>query len=266
MSSVNKLILQLGNFQTRAAARQELVMLGKEAVSALIAALKNPVEGIRWSAAKTLGDIGDATAIDPLIELLANSGMASTAAESLQQITGNNFGTDAAAWQHWRKTGEAPGQTGGATPTFAVGVPDEMISGAKLSDDEIIGRLLQGLTGVKQRKLASGVQLEVPLEGGRKQNLALTFDSTDGEGRRLVCVYTECGPAHPTKYDTVFRYNLTLPYGSVAVRDIEGQPTFVMMFTTPRESLDIAVLRRALLAIAKQADALEYELTRKDVI
>ena len=29
---------------------------------------------------------------------------------------------------------------------------------------------------------------------------------------------------------------------------------------------DIAVLRRALLSIAKQADALEYELTRKDII
>jgi hypothetical protein len=266
MSDVKQLIQRLGNFQTRAAARQELVLLGKEAVAPLIAALKHPNEGVRWSAAKTLGEIGDAAAVDALIEVLGNPNLAPTAAESLQAITGKNFGTNFAAWQHWRQTGEDPPPSAGLTPTYAAGEPDEAVSAEGLTDEQVIQRLVQGLPRARAHPIQGGTQIEIPLEGGRRQNLAVTFDSKDAEGRPLVCIYTECGPAHPTKYDTVFRYNLTLPYGSVAVRDVDGHPTFVMMYTTPRQSLDIAVLRRALMAIAKQADALEYELTRKDVI
>jgi hypothetical protein len=266
MSDVRQLIQRLGNFQTRAAARQELVLLGKEAVAPLIAALKHPNEGVRWSAAKTLGEIGDAAAVDALIEALGNVSLASTAAESLQAITGKNFGTDAAAWRHWRQTGEETPPNAGITSTFAAAEPEENVSAEGLSNEEIIQHVLHGIARAKSHPIPGGAQVEIPLEGGRRQNLAITFDSKDADGKPLVCIYTECGPAHPTKYDTVFRYNLSLPYGSVAVRDVDGHPMFVMMHTTPRQSLDIAVLRRAVLAIAKQADALEYELTRKDVI
>ncbi len=241
-------------------------MLGSESVAPLIAALKHPSEGVRWSAAKTLGEIGDAAAVDALIALLDNTSLAPTAAESLQAITGKILGTDAAAWNHWRKTGEEPPPSTGYISTYAAGATEENMSAEGLSDEQIVRRVLRELPRAKAHPIQGGAQVEILLEGGRRQNLAVTFDSKDAEGRPLVCVYTECGPAHPTKYDTVFRYNLSLPYGSVAVRDVDGHPMFVMMHTTPRQSLDIAVLRRALLAIAKQADALEYELTRKDVI
>jgi hypothetical protein len=265
MADIDKLILQLVNFQTRAAARRELAALGKEAVPALMKALKNPNEGIRWSAAKTLGEIGDAAATDALVESLADANLTSTAAESLERITGKKLGVDPQAWRHWRQTGEET-HTASATPSFAAGAIEEIVSAVTLSDDDVVSRLVTGMASVASQRRNGAWELCVQLEQGRKQHLALTFDSKDAEGKRLVCVYTECGPAHVSKYDTVFRYNLMLPYGHVAVRDIDGQPTFVMMFTTPRETLDIAVLRRALLAIAKQADALEYELTRKDII
>jgi hypothetical protein len=266
MSDVKQLIQRLANFQTRAAARQELVLMGKEAVPALIAALKHPNEGVRWSAAKTLGEIGDESAVDALIEALGMPSLAPTAAESLQAITGKSFGTSSDAWRRWRQTGEEPESTAGLTPSYAAGDVEENVSAEGLSDEEIVRRVLRGLPNARAHPISGGTQVEIPLEGGRRQNLVITFDSRDAEGKPLVCVYTECGPAHPTKYDTVFRYNLSLPYGSVAVRDVDGHPMFVMMHTTARQSLDIAVLRRALLAIAKQADALEYELTRKDVI
>ena len=55
----------------RKKARISLVALGKQAVPSLIQALQNSkLDHLRWEAAKTLGAIGDAKAIPPLVKAL----------------------------------------------------------------------------------------------------------------------------------------------------------------------------------------------------
>jgi len=56
---------------TRTKARKSLIALGKPAVPSLIGTLQNSkLDHLRWEAAKTLGAIGDAKAIPPLVKAL----------------------------------------------------------------------------------------------------------------------------------------------------------------------------------------------------
>jgi HEAT repeat protein len=56
----------------RQEARLELVQTGEPAVSALIAALQDPSEQMRWEAAKALSEIGDPYAVPALISALGD--------------------------------------------------------------------------------------------------------------------------------------------------------------------------------------------------
>ncbi len=71
----------------RQKAREELVALGKPAVSFLIQALQNSrLDQVRWEAAKALGSISDTRSIPPLVKALEdnNSDVAWVAADSLK--------------------------------------------------------------------------------------------------------------------------------------------------------------------------------------
>lgn len=69
----------------REKAREELVNIGRSAVTALAAALKSSPERVRWEAAKTLTGIGDPAAVPTLIDALEDEsfGVRWLAAEGL---------------------------------------------------------------------------------------------------------------------------------------------------------------------------------------
>jgi HEAT repeat protein len=69
----------------REKAREKLVDIGKPAVVALTAALKNSHEQVRWEAAKALTEIGDPAAVPTLVQALEDSsfGVRWLAAEGL---------------------------------------------------------------------------------------------------------------------------------------------------------------------------------------
>jgi len=58
--------------EVRQAARHNLAQTGSAAVPALISALNDSSETLRWEAAKTLWEIRDPAAVDPLIKILAD--------------------------------------------------------------------------------------------------------------------------------------------------------------------------------------------------
>jgi HEAT repeat protein len=66
-------------------AREELVDIGRAAVPALVEALHDPDEHVRWEAAKALGEISDSSAAPALVEALLdpNFGVRWLAAEGL---------------------------------------------------------------------------------------------------------------------------------------------------------------------------------------
>ena len=74
----------------------------------LLGLLNAPMQQVRMTAAMMLGEMKDAQSIDPLITALVQSdgkqdAFSTAIVRSLQLITGQKFGNDAAKWRAWRK-------------------------------------------------------------------------------------------------------------------------------------------------------------------
>ena len=72
---VNSLIecLKSTNAVSRSHARHHLLAIGHSAVPALVKLLTDPVQHVRWEAAKVLGGIADVAAVPALIDALGDS-------------------------------------------------------------------------------------------------------------------------------------------------------------------------------------------------
>ncbi|MFO0946839.1 MAG: hypothetical protein U1D30_12985 [Planctomycetota bacterium] len=88
---------------------------------------------------------------------------------------------------------------------------------------------------------------------------------TDSEQHRIVSFWTPCAPASPEHYRTVLDLNGRLPYGAFSVREVAGKAYFVMVENHPRDTIDAAEIRAAVLHLAEWADYLEQRLTGRDV-
>jgi HEAT repeat protein len=84
---IRSLIADLGTYHAQHA-RQSLMRIGKAAVPALVRALADQREQVRWEAAKALSEIADPRALPALVAALSdrNSGVSWLAAEGLIAI------------------------------------------------------------------------------------------------------------------------------------------------------------------------------------
>lgn len=194
---IEVLVNELSDFRTRSRARIRLVMIGTAAVPALARALSSPVEGVGWSAAKTLGDIGGDEAIEALIGGLGVPSVKDVALEALRRVTGRDLGDNADAWRKSLVSG------GTAAPAAATA-------------DEDLARSLTG-DRISVEKSGTGYTFSVQLGGGRRQKVDMLLSLKDADGSQLVAFYTECGPATPDKYEWALKTNLKVPFGSIAV-------------------------------------------------
>ncbi|MEK7468190.1 MAG: HEAT repeat domain-containing protein [Planctomycetota bacterium] len=66
----------------------------------------DPEASVRRAAARALGKLSDASAVDPLLAAFDDRdlGVQELAAESLRALTGQKFGRDAEAWRTWAST------------------------------------------------------------------------------------------------------------------------------------------------------------------
>lgn len=231
-AGIRLLVAQLADFSTRARARTQLLLAGQAAVPALMDALESPVEGVAWSAAKTLGEIGHTAAVDALKSAMARPALKEVAAEALQRITGSQAaGTDAAQ------------------------------AGA-LADEDFARALARGRTTVE--KTHTGFSFVVRLANGRKQKVDMTLSLRDSDGSPLVALYTECGAATPDRYEWALKTNLKIPFGAFALRDTAQGTRFVMVDAYLREAATQQQLVRAIEMLAKRADALEETISGSD--
>ncbi len=84
-------------------------------------------------------------------------------------------------------------------------------------------------------------------------------------GERLLSIFSVCGPAEPKHYEFALRLNDSLSYGSLSVRNVGGQPMFVMNRTFARDHVCSADIRAAMLEIARRSDRVEEKLTNADL-
>jgi eukaryotic-like serine/threonine-protein kinase len=82
---------------------------------------------------------------------------------------------------------------------------------------------------------------------------------------RLLLLYSTCCPATPDYYEQALRQNAIIMHGSLAVRDIDGQPMFVIINAYPRSTVAPEEIRRSVVAIATYADRVEQLLTGEDL-
>jgi serine/threonine-protein kinase len=102
------------------------------------------------------------------------------------------------------------------------------------------------------------------LPGDRLQEVYLEV-SQPSAGERLLSVFSVCGPADPKHYEFALRMNEKLTYGSLSVRNVNGQPMFVMNRTFARDHVCAADIRAAVLEIARRSDRVEQLLSNVDL-
>ncbi len=103
-----------------------------------------------------------------------------------------------------------------------------------------------------------------PLPHDRLQEVYV--DASQGpSGERLLSVFSVCGPAEPKHFEFALRLNDRLSYGSLSVRNVNGEPMFVMNRTFSRDHVCAADIRAAMLEIARRSDRVEEQLTNADL-
>jgi serine/threonine-protein kinase len=85
------------------------------------------------------------------------------------------------------------------------------------------------------------------------------------QGDRLLSIFSVCGPADPRHFEFALKLNAKLTYGSLSIRNVNGQPMFVMTRSYPRDHVNAADIRAALLEIARRGDKVEEQLFHVDL-
>lgn len=252
-----ELVQQLEEPWSRRTARKKLVAAG--AVEPLLQCLGSKNESVVWAAIQSLGELKAKEAVEPLIDLLERGTLTLDVAQTLTMITGEYLGADAGKWRQWM---------GGPTPNQqeagkqATGGPAAVAS-AKMSLVECV-RKTGDYLGVKPTGSGKSYQFKLSVNGNRTQKVAVYFGREDDDGDELVVIYSVCGPAKPKYYESVLRKNLTIPTGAFGLRDINGQPNFVMVDTMLAVSVTPSALAKHIENIATRADKVEKGLTGED--
>lgn len=103
----------------------------------------------------------------------------------------------------------------------------------------------------------------VALPRGRRQKVVIAPSESSTPFRQLQ-VFSVSGPASPDHYELALRRNASQPTGSIAVRDVNGKPHFVVVENYSRAKVTPDELCRSVRHIAKHADEVEDFLTGDD--
>ena len=110
----------------------------------------------------------------------------------------------------------------------------------------------------------NGFRVHLKLPGQRSQSVFLE-NSDHNAGERLLLIYSVCCEAQTEFYESALRLNSEVLHGGLSIRDIDGQPSFVMVDTFPRATVTSEAIRRSVIEVACRADHIEKLLTGKDV-
>lgn len=109
----------------------------------------------------------------------------------------------------------------------------------------------------------SQYRLSLTLPDGRQQILFIEpSDHTAAE--RLLLIYSVCCAAKPEFYEDALRINAEVSHGALSIRNVNGEPHFVMLDTYPRATVDVEEIRRSVIEVGFRADEVEKRLTGRD--
>jgi len=245
---IEALVQELRNFRTRSAAGRRLAAMGKDAAGPLLKALEEETqEGAKWAILNCLGEIGAEGAVPAIAPYLDRDDFRAVAHDALVKITGRDLGQVPQAWLRWIGAKEKEEEE--------IAAPR-----AALADEELVQQALEGAGATVQKEADDRYSVSLPIGKARRRQVTVVFGATDHEDSPIVIVYANCGEADAMHYEKVLRDNLRMPYGAVALRDIGGEPYFVMFNTILREGLSPTELRKSIMTVGERADRVQREL------
>ncbi|MBX6312805.1 MAG: serine/threonine protein kinase [Isosphaeraceae bacterium] len=135
---------------------------------------------------------------------------------------------------------------------------------AHLRDSEALIR--EGLVGLEGYIQGGRDQFRIllPVPGDRLQEVYVEACQSR-EGQRLVRIFSVCGPADPRHFEFALKLNTELTIGGLSIKEVNGQPMFVMTRTYAWAHVTPADIRAAILEIARRGDWVEQQLTQNDL-
>ncbi len=238
----------LRKFQTRATMIEAAIDEGEGCVEVILPLLHDRNESIRWSAIRILSEIGNERAIGPLVGVIERGKNSTAALNALCTISGENFGTDVKAWRKWML--EDPGLR--ATATDGV-LSDESLLAAAMEDLPVT------ISGEGEEYAAT-----VSLPEGRSQQVWIDFSKKDDDDQAIVQLCTPCGDAETPRYEWALKLNMAIPYGAVALAELDGKQCFAMVDAYLRATVDPEDIAKSVMSLAEQGDAIEKALAHDD--
>jgi len=122
---------------------------------------------------------------------------------------------------------------------------------------------IKGL-GADAARTKHGWRINLHLAEGRHQLVRVRFGKADVEGAPMVIVYSVCGPAKTDRYEWALNKNMVMPYAALAIHDVDGVASFVVVNSLLHADVSPEGLRKTITTIAQRADDVERILTGKD--
>jgi len=265
-TTIEVLISQLADFQTRHAARKEIEAMGEGVADCLLPLLTDSTlpENMRWSALSLFVAWKYAPATETILEVArTDRGLHSEAFRALERITGLEVGEDA---DEWEKALADPASY------VAQGAVEKLFEEVDEAEEEenagynLLRKAVGSVASEFRWEDEGYLYMRFELPGGRKQQMIATFLDTDPSGDPLTTIYTECGPANPQINELIEPRNLTVKHGQFVLDGDGDEQKVVMRQVMPTSRLTEDLAREILLSMATDADALENELTHADHI
>ncbi len=141
----------------------------------------------------------------------------------------------------------------------------QAVLGAAQDLDNLIFEAFNGLPNIHwERDHKARFRVVLSLRGDRTQTVYIE-NSEHTAGDRLLMIYSLCCQATPHFYEEALRLNALVHHGGISIRDIDGQPWFVMVDTYPRGTVSSEEIRRSVIELGSRADFVEERLTGKDM-
>lgn len=108
------------------------------------------------------------------------------------------------------------------------------------------------------------LEIDVRLEGNRRQRVWIEETASDLSATALVRIFSICAPVCEEYMRKALELNAEMPHGALAIQTLEDTPHFVVINSYPRATCDVEELRHSVRDVAAWADRVEQALTDDD--
>lgn len=128
--------------------------------------------------------------------------------------------------------------------------------------ETMLREAFSGSSNVTWKRDEDRFRVEVWLPTGRRQTVVIERSRNSADN--LVTLSSICGSAQKEFLEYALRLNAEIAHGSLAVREINGRPMFVMLNSYPATTVDVEEIRRSVLEMADRGDSFEMLLSSHD--